>query len=231
MESLKNDTGYDVCNIAVVILCAGNGTRMGNRNKLVMEIEGVPLYERIWRELFKVDSILPSHIKITQKILVTAYDEIAENAESHKGYKLSVIRNDDQDQGQSHSIKLGLEQVDKDVDGVMFCPSDQPFVTRDILCQLMDYFADSNKIIVPSYDGKNTSPCIFPRRFIGNFMNLSGDIGGRDVYVDHLDEVKMIEYNKENFYSTDDYDYDVNPFIDIDTIEDYETALKIKKRK
>ena len=41
----------------------------------------------------------------------------------------------------------------------------------------------------------------------------------------------MIEYNKENFYSTDDYDYDVNPFIDIDTIEDYETALKIKKRK
>ena len=62
-------------------------------------------------------------------------------------------------------------------------------------------------------------------------MNLSGDIGGRDVYVDHLDEVKMIEYNKENFYSTDDYDYDVNPFIDIDTIEDYETALKIKKRK
>ena len=62
-------------------------------------------------------------------------------------------------------------------------------------------------------------------------MNLSGDIGGRDVYVDHLDEVKMIGYNKENFYSTDDYDYDVNPFIDIDTIEDYETALKIKKRK
>lgn len=191
--------------IACVILAAGMSKRMGECNKLLLNVKEMPLFQHICQALSK------NHLKL----IVTAFPEIAEYAAHHD---FMVVWNKEQSLGQSHSIKLALKELrnhNENIKGVLFATADQPFITAEIIQSLYDNFQlhDCNKIIVPAYKDRVGSPCIFPMRYRDELLKLTGDKGGRAIYKRHMDDVVFVQLPCERFL------LDIDTPADIDDIE------------
>lgn len=192
-------------NISAIVMASGLSKRM-NQNKLHMKINDKKIYEYILDTIKKCSCI--------NEVIVVAKDsEILEKADII-GFK--AVRNEYSHLGQSVSIKLGIKSTIKS-DGYMFFVADQPFIEVDTINKLCSIFYDnSNKIIVPCFNGINKSPVIFPENLKEELLNIEGDIGGRVVIKNNSERVIKVQIGNEN------------EFIDIDTFEDYENLSKMK---
>ena len=90
--------------LGLIMLAAGNSRRFGS-NKLLYGIDGMPMYRHILLELKKVKAALEEQGHRCEIIVVTQYEEIAQEAE-----KLGVrfLYNLHPDEGISSSLKIGL---------------------------------------------------------------------------------------------------------------------------
>lgn len=185
-------------NISAIVMASGLSRRM-NQNKLHMKIEDKKIYEYILETLKKCSSL--------SEVIVVANDsEILEKANT---LNFKTVFNQHSYLGQSNSINLGLE-ASAYADGYMFFVADQPFIREDTIDKICNIFNDNlNKIIIPCYNDRHGNPVIFSSRFRDELMNIEGDMGGRVVINNNIQDVIKLQFEDEK------------EFIDIDTIEDY----------
>ena len=86
----------------MIYLAAGLSSRYGS-NKLLEMVDGKPMFRHLLDILTVMKEEEPHRYEL---VVVTAYDEIEESV---KGLPVKVVRNNNQELGASHSIKLGLE--------------------------------------------------------------------------------------------------------------------------
>lgn len=193
-------------NIACVVLAAGLSRRMGTANKLLLPINGKPLYQYVCEALKNFKT----------KIIVTSYDEISDYGQRND---FAVIRNQHQELGQSYSIKLALNELTalENIDGIFFATADQPYIDENVISKLTDEFANcgEKKIIVPQYNSTPYSPCIFPIKYTEELAKLEGDRGGRAVYKKHLENVQFVKFLSGKY------------FLDIDTPDDFRNLTSL----
>lgn len=180
--------------ICAIIMASGLSNRMGE-NKLTLDVKGKRMFE------YTVD--LVSELNFADKILVTNTDEIAEYAKD----KVRVFKNEKAQIGKSESIKIGVENS-ADVDGYIFFVSDQPFVSKETVEELIEKFEETNKITFPMYLKKRGAPMIFPKEYKEALLNLKDDQGGVVLITAENSQSVLIEREMEHF--------------DIDTKEEYE---------
>lgn len=189
--------------VSAVILAAGASSRMG-RPKLELEIDGVNLLERTIKNVIRsiADEI----------ILVLQPDKMPVDLKEYPGIK--VVINDMWKTGQSSSMKAGLKAVSGRSGGALFFMGDQPFVTPDIINELIMSFMETDKpVTVPLYRGKRGAPVLFKRSVYQELLRVEGDRGGRDLI---------------NRYPADFVDIDSEyASFDIDTPEEFERLKKI----
>ena len=172
-----------------IILASGFSKRMG-QNKLLMKISSEEIVRIVIREIKK------SNIK---NIILVARDEnVIKIGEEEK---ITVIKNNNANLGQSESIKLGVNEADLNYDFMFFC-ADQPFLDKESINKLI-YKSKEYKgnIIVPKVKEKTGNPVIFPMEF---------NIGGKQIIKSNKEKVRYITIENELFLE------------DIDTIEEYE---------
>ncbi|MBP1925770.1 molybdenum cofactor cytidylyltransferase [Sedimentibacter acidaminivorans] len=190
--------------ISAIVMASGLSRRM-NTNKLQMEINNKKIYEYI------LETIKSNEFH--EVIVVTNDQNINSKAES-LGYK--TLSNPNAYLGQSVSIKIALENSSES-SGYMFFVADQPFVSSNTINIICDIFKNNlDRIIIPSYNGINGNPVLFPCSLKNELMSISGDSGGKAVIKNNLDKVINVEI------------HNVNEHMDIDTLEDYEKVLKMK---
>ena len=97
--------------------------------------------------------------------VVTQYPEVEALAE---GFGFLPVRNPHPDWGISHTIRLGLEALGE-VDAALFLVSDQP------------------------HDGVRGNPCIFPRQYFPELLELREDHGGSSVIRRHEKDLLLFE--------------------------------------
>ena len=189
--------------ISVILMASGFSKRMG-QNKLLLEIENKKIYQHT------VTAIQES--QINQKIIVSSYDEILDYCEKNTDFL--CVKNNNSHLGQSQSIKLGILNSSS-CGGYMFLPCDMPFITPSIIDEIADYFMkDITSIVVPRIHGKNTMPTIFSYDFKEELLNISGDIGGRDIIKKYIDKVRYMDIKSDEL------------LVDIDTKEDLKKYIK-----
>ena len=182
-----------------IILASGFSNRMA-RDKLLLEVGGVPVIERVIKTAKA--SLLDEVIIVYQNEKVRALGE---------KYRVKTAFNDSAHEGQSAAVKLGVRESRPDTDAFMFLVGDQPFLDSDTINTLIDQFEKNpQQIIVPVYKGKRGNPMIFPSLFRHDLLAIEGDIGGRAVIEKMRERVKLVAI--ENSIAN----------IDIDTQEDYE---------
>lgn len=197
--------------IAMIMLAAGNSRRFGG-NKLLYEIDGIPMYSHVLQQLeksmFHVCSehrMKNNNDKIECNItVVTQYEAIAEAAAA-KG--MQVLYNPHPEHGISSSVQIGLN-ANLDADAVLFTVSDQPWLTDRTILALIHVLLNSDRgIACVSYQGKQGNPCIFSRKYYDELLALEGDKGGKKVIMKHLDDTQICEV--QDARELEDIDYKI----------------------
>lgn len=169
--------------IGCVVMAAGNASRFGE-NKLSAAVDGKTLIQR------SLDAV-PSE-QFDRVVVVTQYPEIAALA---KNYHFTAIENQHPDWGISHTISLGLQEL-SDMDGVLFQVSDQPMLTRQSIAELVRcYRQHPHCIVALGHHGVRGNPCLFPRRFFPELLELQEDHGGNTVIRRHEQDLLIYEVN------------------------------------
>lgn len=192
--------------VSAIVMASGLSKRM-DQNKLKMVINNKFIYEYIFYAIKNL-------IGCFKEVIVVVKDEDILEKANEMGFK--AVKNEFSHQGQSMSIKLGI-QSSYEVDGYMFFVADQPFIKEDTIKKLINTFETNNKsIIMASYNGVNGNPVIFPKMFKEQLLNLKGDTGGKVIIKNNEDKLIKVHIQSDD------------EFIDIDTIEDYERVVNKK---
>jgi len=190
-----------------IVLAAGLSQRMGQPKQL-LKLGSQTLLSQVM--LNAIRSKLDQVIVVVSPQIEQQATQILESPDK----KLLIVVNTDPGRGISSSIKLGLEEVSEGARGVMVLLGDQPLVSTEVIDKLIDTFdLHPKKIIVPTYNGKDGNPVIFPAESIGDLRTISGDKGAKNIIHNHLDMVIKVEVG------------DLGSMEDIDTPEDYKNIL------
>ena len=176
--------------IAAVVLAAGQSRRMGALNKLLIEVDGVPMVRRV------AAAALAS--KAAPVVVVTGHEAERVRA-ALAGLDVAFAHNSDFAEGMSSSLHCGVEALDSErapgIDGAVVCLGDMPRTSAALIDRLIAGFnpLEGRAIGVPTYRGKRGNPVLWAARFFGEMRNLSGDVGARHLIGDHADAVYEVE--------------------------------------
>jgi molybdenum cofactor cytidylyltransferase len=168
--------------ISALLLAAGISERMGKAKQLL------PLGEKRMVEA-SLHNLLVSHVTEIIVVLGFAAEEIRPFVEGKE--RARVIVNPRFREGISTSIHAGLKAVDPCCQGILIALADQPFIPPEIINQLIERFAQGKKgIVLPVYAGKQGHPVIFAwKRYEPELLALQGDVGGKRIVQNHMDDV------------------------------------------
>ena len=190
--------------LAVLLLAAGEGSRLGSRPKALLKKEGKTLIERSFEA---VRSFAP-----VEFILLTGFHAELIETELRRlteilSCPITIVRNKNPERGQSSSIRLGLESLKSDYDALLVCLSDQPQITHLEIGQLVGTFeqrAADKQIILPMVNGQRGNPVIFSRGVIENILAHS-DLVCRTYMDKYPEKVQMLETQNHAFVQDVDY--------------------------
>ena len=150
--------------LGCVVLASGKSTRFGS-NKLLADLGGKPLLSRtlsaIPKELFSKITVVVSNREVEEVAASCGFDTAI-----HEGGPVS------------ESIRRGLATV-LDTDGCLFVNGDQPLISEKSIRKMAELFReDPARGLRLSYGSEQGSPVLFPSRWYGDLMTLTGEKGG-----------------------------------------------------
>ena len=175
--------------IGCVVMAAGNGQRFGE-NKLAAMVNGKPLIRHALEAV-------PQEL---EAVVVTQYEEVAALA---KEFGFPCIPNNHPDWGISHTIRLGTEHL-LHCDGIVYMVSDQPFLQRSSVEQIVALWRSNPACIVgAAHNGVRGNPNLFPREFFPALLSLRGDRGGGSIIRANEDRLLLVEIHKNELADVD----------------------------
>jgi molybdenum cofactor cytidylyltransferase len=172
--------------IAALVLAAGRSSRMAPANKLLIEVDGVPMARRA------VDAALASQAVATIAVIG---NEAARVRQAFAGCDIAIVENPDFAAGLSSSLRAGLASLPDDIDGVLVLLGDMPRITAAHLDRLIAAFApdEGRSICIPTHRAKRGNPILWDARFLPDMRTLDGDQGARGLIGRHADQVCEVE--------------------------------------
>jgi molybdenum cofactor cytidylyltransferase len=187
--------------IGAVILAAGMSSRMGETKQLLRLGENTLLGQ-------VVENVHSSRVDEIVLVLGHAAETIKERVAIQN---LKVVINEAYRQGMGTSLRAGLSALPADVDAALIVLADQPFVRAATLDLLIDRYRQSHaQIVIPMYRGFRGNPVLLDRSVFPEVMALSGDIGCRAIFGNHLEGIVKVPVE------------DVGILLDLDSKDDFE---------
>jgi len=185
--------------VGAVILAAGQSTRMGEPKQL-LRLSAKLLLART------LENVRASRASDVVLVLGFAAETITRQV-AIAGVKIVV--NEAYAQGMGSSLRLGLSALDPLTNAALIVLADQPFVRPGTLDQIIDQYQQSDaQIAVPMYQGFRGNPVLLDRSVFPEVMALTGDIGCRAIFANHVDGIVNVNVD------------DIGILLDIDTRED-----------
>ena len=201
--------------IGGVILAAGQSQRMGAQNKLLAEIDGVPIIRRTAQAL--LDGGLNDLVIVTgheHRLVAAALD----------GLPVTCIYNDDYQSGQASSVACGVRHHQNGSHAaVLIALGDMPLVRPELIAALLRDHSSlpdaTDRITLPVFDGRRGNPVIWGRGFFDELVALTGDAGGRIIFAENKNAVNSLGWPDDSIH------------LDIDTPEALAPLKKASPKK
>jgi molybdenum cofactor cytidylyltransferase len=193
--------------ISAIVLAAGESTRMGAENKLLLPFQGTTLLGAT------VTAVMQS--RVGETIVVVGHEQ-ERVRKVLAGLPVRIVFNPDYRDGMSTSIHAGVRACSPGTRGLMICLSDLPRVGSEELNRLIDRFegAGRDAIVVPTFSGQRGNPVLFSVRFQPEVLAVRGPVGGcKSVVKAHPEAVIEVPLERDGVLQ------------DIDTPEDYRRLL------
>jgi molybdenum cofactor cytidylyltransferase len=189
--------------IAAIVLAAGASTRMG-RQKLTLPMAGGRPLVRL-----AVEQVLAAEL---DEVVVVVGGDADAVAAALATLPVRVVVNPRYAEGQSTSLRVGLDALRPGTDAAVVALGDQPLPDPDVIRRLVAAFRTTGRpIAVPVYRDGRGNPVLFGATLFGELRGVTGDQGGRGVIT--RDPARVAEVP-----------VDMAMPADIDTPEDYEAA-------
>jgi probable selenium-dependent hydroxylase accessory protein YqeC len=170
--------------VAAVILAAGLSTRFGSE-KLTRPLAGKPLAHHA------IEAALASSL---DRVLVVTRPGLAEPLDrAFPGAE--IVINEQAAQGQSSSLRLGVEALRPRESHVLFLLADQPLVSPDLIDSFVAAARTGEELAALAGDGRLSPPTLFGRRFFAELAQARGDAGGRGLLAAQGDRVLALPPN------------------------------------
>jgi molybdenum cofactor cytidylyltransferase len=172
--------------ITAILLAAGQSTRMGARNKLLLEVGGQPMVRRVAKTL------LASRVDAVFAVLG---HEHAAVAQALGGLPLRTVVNRDHASGQMSSVRAGIEAIDGNPAAIVVALADQPALEPADINFLIDAFTAllEPKILIPVRDGQRGNPIVLPGVERQTLFDGGFNFGCRNLIERHPEAVAKIK--------------------------------------
>ncbi len=207
MTSSSPSAAASELRLAVLLLAAGEGSRLGVHPKALICKEGHTLLRRF--------SSAIQGFKPVEYIVVTGFHSQAIEAEMESinaslVCSMRMIQNPAPEKGQPSSVRLGLESLREEFDVLLVALSDQSEVGKKEVQELLDEYlkrVSGQEIILPMVGGKRGNPVLFSRKAVSDILASPGMVCR--IYMDaQPSKVKAMHTSNKAFV------------VDVDTPED-----------
>lgn len=190
----------DEHHVAGIILAAGLSQRYRQGNKLLAEVSGVPVVVRT------VQAYCEAGLDLV--VVVVGYEGAAVER-ALAGLPIQVVRNPAFEEGQSTSLRYGVNSLPAEASAAVIGVADQPLLKPGVIRQLVSVHRSRRApVVVPRYAGQRGNPVLFDRGLFQELLEIVGDQGGRAVLAKHGADVVWVDVE------------DAMAGMDLDTVED-----------
>jgi len=193
-ESFKNPK----LRLAVLLLAAGEGSRLGGFPKALLKKEGESLLSRFLQSIQKFNPV--------ETLVVTGFYadaiEVEINSIRQKTHSsIAIVKNPNPEEGQSSSVRLGLESLKSDYDVLLVALCDQPNIGVSEIEALLEQFNQvgfNKEIVLPMVNGSRGNPVLFSKKVIEEILATPGMVC-RPFMDKHPELVKLFETNNQAY--------------------------------
>jgi len=150
--------------LAILLLAAGQGSRLGNIPKALLKKGGIPLIQRFWQEASSLNAIESISVlgfyAVQIKPLAKQYSRVVTNQQAEEGH--------------GSSVRLGLESLHTNFDLLLIALVDQPRMTQaslELLIDALEGQGDKIDALVPLCQGQRGNPIVMRRRAVLEILN------------------------------------------------------------
>jgi len=211
MTSSGKQTHSSHLRLAVLLLAAGEGSRLGSSPKALLQKDGESLLKHFCQAI--------TVFSPTQLLVVTGFHAQAIETELTKlrqEFHLPIewMRNANPERGQASSVRIGLETLSSNYDILLVALSDQPLVGIPEIAALLNQFEqrDSQKeIILPMVGQQRGNPVVFSHKAIVDILAIENMVC-RPFMDQHPDLVQIFATDNPAFIADVDTEADISKF-------------------
>ena len=156
--------------LAIVLLAAGEGSRLGSIPKGLLRKDGKTILESFCSA---AQQLVP-----VEFVAITGFHASAIEAELKRvgqslQFPMTVVRNPNANEGQASSVRLALESLRSQYDVLAVCLSDQPNIGITELQALLEQFDNlkgKEQILMPMVNGQRGNPVLFSRQSVQEIL-------------------------------------------------------------
>lgn len=204
--------------VAAIVLAAGASQRLGQPKQLLI-VHGESLVHRAAR--LAMEAGLAPVVVVTgaqADQVETAIADLMDVRQADGSRAVRIVRNAHYADGQSTSLRAGLQALEPANGAVVFLLVDQPGVSVPLLRALVEKHAQTHApLVAPLVEDRRANPVCFDRRTFEALSRLQGDSGGRVLFSHY--PITYLPWLDDRL------------LVDIDTLEDYRRWLAADERQ
>ena len=204
MTSLRKSSNLRV---AIVLLAAGEGSRMGSVPKALLQKDGKTLLERFCTA---VKGLHPVEFVVITGFHATPIEQELNRLAKLMDLSITIIHNENASTGQASSVRLALESLDSAFDVVAMCLSDQPQIGEHELIAMLNQFVDrepNQDVVMPMVAGQRGNPVLFSKKAVEEMLQIPGMVC-RSFMDQYPNRIKILSSDNEAYV------------LDVDTVAD-----------
>ena len=198
--------------IAAILLAAGSSHRFGEENKLLSNIEDMPMVAR------SASALLKATPPLRPIIVVTGYEQERMRHVLDRMFgeesNITFTHNPDYASGIASSVHAGLRSLPDDIDGAVVALADMPWVESRHIGKLLKAFENKESICVPMVGRRRGNPTLWGASYFKRMFSCEGDVGAKNLLFECAAHVREVVFD------------DVATLTDIDTPEEAGTLTQ-----
>ena len=197
--------------LAVLLLAAGQGSRLGSRPKALLKQGGVTLLKGL------LDALQP--FNPVEFVTVTGFhsdaiEEALAQMDSLFSRSIRLLRNSNPEMGQASSVRLGIGALQSNFDVLLIALSDQPAITAVEVSQLLSAFSQRSagtEMLLPMVKGQRGNPVLFSKQAVHNTLAVP-DLSCRTYMDAHPEQVQVWHTDNDAFVCDVDTPQDMKKY-------------------